>query len=182
MLKLRIRWKNPPPGPSGNPRWLFRAKTKKSEKLLFPPHFGREKNYSLSTSSRTLIQAPMILNKPDRALFWSIFGLKRGKKGQHVERLPEFSPGWIFCFSLVFNYFSLFLHFIFVKSLNFEIESCTEPKTLGRSIDLDFASHSSFWCNGSQFLVKLAFTINIQSPLIQKKLHLALFSSIFYPK
>ena len=63
---------------------------------------------------------------------------------QNVERLAEFVCGWIFCFSLVFNYFSLFLHVIFVKSLNFEIESCTEPKTLGRSINFEFASHQGF--------------------------------------
>ena len=66
------------------------------------------------------------------------------KKGQNVGGPKNFSSGWIFCFSLVFNYLSLFLHVIFVKSLNFEIESCTEPKTLGRSINLEFASHSSF--------------------------------------
>ena len=155
---------------------------KKSEKLLFPPHFGRGKNHSLSTSSRKLIQAPMIPKKPDRALFWSIFGLKRAKKGQNVGRLPEFACGWIFRFSLVFNHFKLYLYGIFVKSWHFEIESCIEPKTLGRSIYLEFASHQCFWCNGSQFLVKLAFTIDIQSPLIKKKLHLALFWSIFYPK
>ena len=52
----------------------------KIRKIAVFTTFWKEKNHSLATSSRTLIQDPMIPKKPDRALFRSIFGLKKGKK------------------------------------------------------------------------------------------------------
>ena len=130
--------------PPGVPRGSLGKKAPKTEILLFSPHFGRKKKYSFARSSRTSIQNPNIPKNSDRALFRSIFASKMAKKGQNVGGPKNFSSGWIFCFSLVFNYFIQFLYGIFLKSLKIEIESCTEPKTLGRSKNLKFASCQYF--------------------------------------
>ena len=103
------------------------------------------------------------------------------KKGQNVGGPKNFSSGWIFCFSLVFNYFNQFLYGIFLKSLKIEIESCTEPKTLGRSKNLKFASCQYFWGNGTQFLCKLSLN-KTKLSCDSKKIRSGLFLIHFWPK
>ena len=103
------------------------------------------------------------------------------KKGQNVGGPKNFSSGWIFCFSLVFNYFNQFLYGIFLKSLKIEIESCTEPKTLGRSKNLKFASCQYFWGNCTQCLCKLSLN-KIKLSCESKKIRSGLFSIYFWPK
>ena len=103
------------------------------------------------------------------------------KKGQNVGGPKNFSSGWIFCFSLVFNYFIQFLYGILLKSLKNEIESCTEPKTLGRSKNLKFASCQYFWGNGTQFLCKLSLN-KIKLSCDCQKIRSGLFWIHFWPK
>ena len=145
MLKRQDQVRNPTSCPPGYPGGAIQGKKPPKQKYYYFHHILEgKKKYSFARSSRTSIQNPNIPKKSDRALFRSIFASKMAKKGQNVGGPKNFSSGWIFCFSLVFNYFNQFLYGIFLKSLRIEIESCTEPKTLGRSKNLKFASCQYF--------------------------------------
>ena len=144
MLKTQDQVKKPTSWPLGEPKVAIQGQDQKIRKIAVSTTFWKGKKSFFVHIIQDLNSGSHDSKKTRSGPFLIHFWPKKGKKGQNVERLPEFVCGWIFCFSLVFNYFSLFPHGIFVKSLNFEIESCTEPKTLGRSIYLEFASHQCF--------------------------------------
>ena len=145
MLKRQDQVRNPTSCPPGYPGGAIQGKKPPKQKYYYFHHILEgKKNILLPDHQGHQFRIPTFQKKSDRALFRSIFASKRAKKGQNVGGPKNFSSGWIFCFSLVFNYFNQFLYGIFLKSLKIEIESCTEPKTLGRSIDLEFASHQCF--------------------------------------
>ena len=144
MLKRQDQVRNPTSCPPGYPGGAIQGKKPPKQKYYYFHHILEGKKIFFCQIIKDINSESQHSKKIRSGPFLIHFCLKNGKKGQNVGGPKNFSSGWIFCFSLVFNYFNKFLYGIFLKSLTIEIESCTEPKTLGRSKNLKFASCQYF--------------------------------------
>ena len=145
MLKRQDQVRNPTSCPPGYPGGAIQGKKPPKQKYYYFHHILEgKKNILLPDHQGHQFRIPTFQKIQIGPFFDPFLPQKWQKKGQNVGGPKNFSSGWIFCFSLVFNYFNQFLYGIFLKSLKIEIESCTEPKTLGRSKNLKFASCQYF--------------------------------------